>query len=67
MRRPLKVALFVVALASLTSASYAQDFNNWTTESLKLIFIPASQITYAHGKTPTGQKMKTDILPRYMR
>jgi hypothetical protein len=38
---------------TLASVADAQDFNNWTTESLKLIFIPTAHITYAHGKIKT--------------
>jgi hypothetical protein len=38
---------------ALTSVANAQDFNNWTTESLKLIFIPPTHITRIHGKIKT--------------
>jgi hypothetical protein len=48
-----RILLTLTALASLTIASYAQDFNNWTTESLHEIFIPTAHIAYTHGKIKT--------------
>jgi hypothetical protein len=50
MKRTLLTLSIMVAMASLANA---QEFNNWTTESLKLIFIPTAHITYDHGKIKT--------------
>jgi hypothetical protein len=36
-----------------TSVANTRDYNNWTTESLKLIFIPPTRITRIHGKIKT--------------
>jgi S1-C subfamily serine protease len=36
-----------------TSVANTRDYNNWTTERLKLIFIPPTRITRVHGKIKT--------------
>ena len=48
-----QILLTLTALTILTNASSALDYNNWTTESLKQIFIPTAQIIRAHGKIKT--------------
>jgi hypothetical protein len=48
-----RILLTLLALGSLTIASYAQDFNNWTTESFKLIFGGPVLVTHVHGKIKT--------------
>jgi hypothetical protein len=52
-----RLLLTLLLLASVVMAGDADiqppDFNNWTTESLKQIFIPPTRITRVHGKIKT--------------
>jgi hypothetical protein len=43
----------VVAFAAAAQAGDAPDFNNWTTESLKVIFVRKIAITRVHGRIKT--------------
>src|SRR5271166_2542737 len=56
-RRPVsnmkRILLTLMTLASVAMAGDAPDFNNWTTESLKKIFLKPTHITRVHGNIKT--------------
>jgi hypothetical protein len=48
-----RTLLILMVLASVAMAGDPPDFNNWTTESLKQIFIPPTRITRVHDRIKT--------------
>src|SRR5260221_10020699 len=48
-----RILLILTTLMTLASVANAQDFNNWTTESLKKIFLKPIHITRVHGTIKT--------------
>ena len=52
-----RILLTLMVIASVVMAGDGEiqppDFNNWTTESLKQIFIPSTRITRVHGNIKT--------------